>query len=84
MSNKANSKYPAKIIIATGTFMNVTIDLIIDTEDMKASKDIIKAFHRHFHGLLDGSTDKIINQLNNDKSNTKTNSELDVVYDMED
>ena len=51
-------KYPAKIIIATGTFMNITVELEIDTENIEESKAVIQALHKHFYGLLDENTKK--------------------------
>ena len=51
-------KYQAKIIIATGQFMNISIDMEIDVEKMEEAKATITAFHRHFYGLLDESEKK--------------------------
>ena len=56
--SNSNMKYPAKIIIATGTFMNITVELEIDTENIEESKAVIQALHKHFYGLLDENTKK--------------------------
>ena len=63
--------------------MNVTAHVEMDTENPKATKDVIKALHRHFHGLLDPNTQSVINQLNDNKLDTSAKSHLDVVYDLE-
>ena len=46
-------KLPAKIIIATGQFMNVTVEIEIDTENVEVAKQTVRELHKHFFGLLD-------------------------------
>lgn len=50
-------KIKAEITIAIGAYENIKPTIEIDTENIEEAKQVVKALHKHFHGLVDPSTD---------------------------
>lgn len=47
-----NELIKAEVLISTGTFENIKCEVFIDTKNIEDSKNVIRALHRHFHGLF--------------------------------
>ena len=51
-------KIKAEITIAIAPFENIKPTIEIDTDKIEESKDIVRALHKHFHGLMDENEKK--------------------------
>lgn len=49
---KTNMKIKTKVTINCGLYEDIRPEIEIDTEDIEASKKILLALHKHFHGIF--------------------------------